>query len=346
MPLPRRPAFRLLALGLVLTPALAVASPAQAAACPPPRQGPANVTAATQTSASSSVGTPNTMTVTVLIGSGAPAANYCVTFVQNAGPSVGWPRSAFTDDTGHAFVTWTSATTGSDSITAFATNANGSPGQSQTLRHTWTPKPKPTPTPKPSPTPSASPSPSPAPQPTTPPAVIPTGPAATNPPPPATTTPPTPPPAKSPTPSAPPPVPSPTGFSGSTVALDRPSALPGGSATLTGRNCPPGASVAYTVAGLVGGQTLAGPDGTFTGQVQLPDAPIGEYPITVVCGGQSATVPIDLVVSSAVTSGPAGAITAAAVLVFFVLLGSVLYARTSGTTSVPEPLPDAGDTVG
>ncbi len=57
------------------------------------------------------------------------------------------------------------------------------------------------------------------------------------------------------------------------------------------------------------------------------------------CAGRTATVPIDLVVSSG-TSTPAAGVTAAAVLVFFVLLGSVLFARGNATRTVAEPEPD------
>ena len=93
----------------------------------------------------------------------------------------------------------------------------------------------------------------------------------------------------------------------------------------------------FTVEGSAAGTTTTGSDGTFAGDVQLPDAPIGPHVITVSCGGRSAAVPIDLVVAAS-TSTPGAGATAAAVLVFFVLLGSVLFGRAQNRrTPTPKP---------
>jgi hypothetical protein len=97
--------------------------------------------------------------------------------------------------------------------------------------------------------------------------------------------------------------------------------------------------VTYTVEGVAAGSTTTQADGTFTGAVQLPNAAIGDHVIQVTCGGLTAAVPIALVVASG-TSTPAGSATAGAVLVFFVLLGSVLFSRYSATHHAPLPEPE------
>ncbi len=100
--------------------------------------------------------------------------------------------------------------------------------------------------------------------------------------------------------------------------------------------------MAFSVEGVAAGRATAQPDGSFIGQLQLPGAAIGTHVIDVSCGGRTATVPIDLVVSSSVSNPAAGA-TAGAVLVFFVLLGSMLLSRTSPAApavTVAEPAED------
>jgi hypothetical protein len=316
-----------------------IAAPAWAACSQ--GQGYADVTSPTQTSATSPVGTNNTMTVTVVNVDGSPLSGYCVDFTQNTGPSSPWPQQVLSDKGGQASVTWSSSTTGTDSITAAATDANGTTGKAGTLRHTWTTKPTPSPTrtPSPKPSPTTSPTPSPTASPT-----------------PSHTPSPTPSPTTSPTPTATPsatasatptatptatgsPTPAPTAV-GPTLGngdlhLDSPSTLPGGVAGLRGSNCPAGSTVTFSVEGTPAGTATASPDGTFGGDVQLPDASIGEHVIQVACDGRTAAVPIDLVVSAS-TASPAAGATAVAVLVFFVLLGSVLLGRGRGATKHPE----------
>jgi hypothetical protein len=125
------------------------------------------------------------------------------------------------------------------------------------------------------------------------------------------------------------------------IHLDSPSSLPGGTAGLTGSHCPAGSTVTYTVEGAPAGSGTAASDGTFASTVQLPDASIGQHVIQVTCAGLSATVPIDLVVSSS-TSDPALGATAAAVLVFFLLVGSLLLSRFGPAT--PRPVtPEPGE---
>ena len=71
--------------------------------------------------------------------------------------------------------------------------------------------------------------------------------------------------------------------------------------------------------------------------MQLPEASLGTHVIEVACGGRTAAVPIDLVVAAS-TSTPGAGATAGAVLVFFILLGSVLLGRTNNRRpALPEP---------
>ena len=104
---------------------------------------------------------------------------------------------------------------------------------------------------------------------------------------------------------------------------------------MTGHNCPPAVPVTYTVEGAAAGSTTSTANGAFTGDVQLPDTSIGEHVITVTCGGRSASVPIDLVVASSVSSPGIGA-TVVAILVFFVLFGSVLLSRPAARRARPS----------
>jgi hypothetical protein len=130
--------------------------------------------------------------------------------------------------------------------------------------------------------------------------------------------------------------------SGPAVALDRPSALPGGTVGLAGQGCPAGADVVLTVRGSRVGTATADATGHFTAGLTLPDLPVGAYAIDVACAGLHSSVPIDLVVAS---SGPiAGSLvaTASAILVFFVLLGGMLLYRDQGQRR-RAPLDDDDD---
>ncbi len=299
--------------------------------CPNGANGPIGYTLTlTPTGTTAVVSTARRITAAVRDGQGGAVADFCLNFTQNAGPSTGWPRHAFTLKDGNASIDWTSSAVGTDSITASYTDDRGQ-RIAATIRHTWTAKPAPPPAPSPtaSPTPppkTASPTPSattsPTPKPTASPTPSPT-PSAT--------------PAPSPTASpTPPPVPVLSGLPDGSLQLDRPSALPGGSATLQGRNCPANSEVTYTVEGAAAGTSTASSDGSFSGEVQLPDATLGQHLIEVTCGGQTASVPIDLVVSSS-TSTPGATATAVAILVFFVLLGSILFARSNPQRKLAEP---------
>ena len=100
--------------------------------------------------------------------------------------------------------------------------------------------------------------------------------------------------------------------------------------SVSGQYCPPGVPVLFTVLGSSAGSTTSTATGGFTGMVQLPEAPIGEYQIDVTCGDQKGAVAVDLVVSSSVSASPGAATTTAAVLLFFMLLAGVLLSRDGG----------------
>ncbi|MGB8650200.1 MAG: hypothetical protein WCD35_06025 [Mycobacteriales bacterium] len=314
----------LLALGL----AVGVAPDAVAGVCQTSTKVPLSSVTLAPNLTSATVGTQHTITATVTVSDPAAApSGFCIEFTQLAGPSTGWPRYGVTDGKGNASVTWTSYTTSpnndTDSIRATALDPQGQPLGSADIRHTWTPKPTPAPTPRRTVSPRPSAVTSPTPRRTPPPTPSPSASARPSPTVTPTATPtasPTPSPTTSPAPPAGP------ALDDGSIQLDRPSALPGGAVPLHGRNCPAGARVAYTVEGAPAGATTAAPDGTFSGDVQLPDASIGEHVIQVECDGRTAAVPVDLVVASS-TSTPAAGATAGAVLVFFVLLGSVLLSR-------------------
>jgi hypothetical protein len=130
---------------------------------------------------------------------------------------------------------------------------------------------------------------------------------------------------------------------GPTIALDRPSALPGGTIGLTGQGCPADTDVVLTVQGHPAGGARTDADGTFTADLTLPDLPVGAYAVDVRCGPRRASVPIDLVVAS---SGPiAGSLaaTAGSILVFFVLLGGMLLYRDQGQRRRPALDGDVAD---
>ena len=325
---------------LVAAGSVGVVTPAWAASCPSPYNYQYVIDAVTlaQSSATSYTGTTLTLTGTVT-GRGTDGqslSGVCVS-LSFSGANAMPDQTPAVDSKGNFTFQYNGTNAGLDTIVVTAPSDAQGVTHSARVQHKWvakataSPTPSPTkssPSPKPSPTPSAAATPSPSPKATASPTPSPTTSATA-----------TPTPTASPSPS-PVPVPAGTPFSNGSLQLDRPSALPGGSATLHGRNCPPGSAVTYTVEGTSAGSSTVGTDGTFTGTVQLPDASIGQHLIQVTCAGQTATVPIDLVVSSSSTSSPGAGATTAAVLVFFVLLGSVLFARHQGTTTPDTTTPE------
>lgn len=77
------------------------------------------------------------------------------------------------------------------------------------------------------------------------------------------------------------------------------------------------------------GTGKADPQGRFRVPFQLPRVPIGRHVIDATCGGTTLHTPIDLVVSTAGSTGGAQAVAAGAVLAFFVFIILILVpART------------------
>ncbi|MGH3461475.1 MAG: Ig-like domain-containing protein [Kribbellaceae bacterium] len=119
------------------------------------------------------------------------------------------------------------------------------------------------------------------------------------------------------------------------LTIDSPSVTPGSDLTLHGTGCPPGARVDIAIRNDVLMSTRARASGEFSATAAMPDLPLGRYRITVSCGNSFASTTVDLVGLRATTgtAGPAG-ITSAAVLVFFVLLGGSLL-REFGVPGAP-----------
>lgn len=106
------------------------------------------------------------------------------------------------------------------------------------------------------------------------------------------------------------------------MRMDKPSAEPGGVVVLTGQGCVPGAPVSVSVADVAVGSIPGREDGVFVAILTLPDFGPGRYDINVDCG-TTFTVPVDLVVATAVNS-PNSVL---ALFIFFVLLVLVLFRR-------------------
>jgi hypothetical protein len=120
------------------------------------------------------------------------------------------------------------------------------------------------------------------------------------------------------------------------LRLDPPFVLPGGSTVVSGEGCPPGTTVTFLVDGVPAGTIAAGRDGRFTGEVPIPvGLEVGRHTVSATCsGGGSASLPLDLVVTTS-TAGIAGAtaITGSMMVAFFVLLGFLL----SHSRRLPRP---------
>ena len=108
-------------------------------------------------------------------------------------------------------------------------------------------------------------------------------------------------------------------------------APPGGTTTLSGSGCAPGAHVAIKVADDQVGETTANDDGTFTASVEAPQLPLGRYVVTATCGGVvAAQGSLDLIgLTSTTGTAAAASVTSVAILTFLVLL-LVLLVRLPG----------------
>jgi len=116
-----------------------------------------------------------------------------------------------------------------------------------------------------------------------------------------------------------------------TLKLGARSASAGGDLALDGTGCPPGARVRITIGERSVASTLADPAGDYSIVAALPDLPLGRHRIRAACGNATAQADVDVIglTASTGTAGPAAAMTSAAVLTFFVLLGGSLVRRTS-----------------
>lgn len=342
----RGSAAGVLALSCVLAGGLQIGlAPPASAACTSSRATVGSVSLA-PSGTSAPVGSPHTLTATVVgppgNGTPAPVAGVCVSFEQSSGPSTGWPRTATTAADGTASVTFTSATPGSEVL--FAQAFGSQTVASNRVTHTWTAKPSPSPSPRPSVPPPPKPSPSAKPPPK--PSPSPPAPSATPSPVPSHVPSATPSPAPTPTPAAPaaptgsptPAAPSP----GPHLTLDRPSALPGGTAGITGGGCAAGAPVTLTIGGRAAGSTTADGTGAFRAPLQVPDLPVGRQSVHVTCGSASAVVDLDLVVASS-GIGAGTAAVASSVLLFFLLLAAALVFRDNSDAQRRAALAEPDD---
>jgi hypothetical protein len=91
----------------------------------------------TPASATNPIGTPHTVTATVM-ENGSPVVGTMVTFTVVAGPNTGTTGTGVTDVNGQATFTYTSALTGTDLIKASFTDSTGHTQSSDTVSKTWT----------------------------------------------------------------------------------------------------------------------------------------------------------------------------------------------------------------
>ncbi len=130
------------------------------------------------------------------------------------------------------------------------------------------------------------------------------------------------------------PTPTPT----TTTPPENPVLFTGGGGTLSGTNCPPGSVVRFSVNGLPAGTSTAAADGTFTGDVQLQESLAGRFPVVVTCGDRTQTTTVDLAISTSAAVSAAFGAAAGVVLLFFILLGTLLYGRFSEVgRNTPRP---------
>lgn len=106
------------------------------------------------------------------------------------------------------------------------------------------------------------------------------------------------------------------------IAVDRPSAEPGGDIVVSGRGCRPNATVTISVDGRGASNTTAGPDGTFSEPLSLPSTEPGEVEVIAECGPTLVTT-IEVVLASQVDPGTSTLV----ILLFFILLAASLLLR-------------------
>ncbi|QDO90018.1 hypothetical protein FNH13_18215 [Ornithinimicrobium ciconiae] len=116
-----------------------------------------------------------------------------------------------------------------------------------------------------------------------------------------------------------------------TVALGSASATPGGDLEVTGTGCEPGSTVTITLAGEALATTTADSTGAFSARAAVASVPLGQYAVDVQCGDATGEAVVDLVSTAESSTAVASAASAAAVLTFFVLLGSSVFRSTFGS---------------
>lgn len=283
------------------------------------------------------VGTTLEWTATVTSG-GEPVAGATVRFLAQKPGAGDVDVTRTTNAAGVATHTHTRTTPGSESLQVTTTVAGTD--LSATGSFTWMPVVPPTTPPDPSPTtpPTAPPTTPPVVTPTTPPVVTtppvtPTGPPTT----PATpTTPVTP--TESPTTETtdpgpttdPPTTPPPAAGQTTTVELGRNSAIPGGDLEVSGTGCEPGSTVVISLAGQTLGTTTADATGAFSVRAAVANMPLGQYAVDVQCGNGTGQAMVNLVSTVESSTAVASAASAAAVLTFFVLLGTGVLKQVTG----------------
>jgi len=126
------------------------------------------------------------------------------------------------------------------------------------------------------------------------------------------------------------PEPGPTDGSATRVELGRESAIPGGDLDVSGSGCPPGSTVVVSLAGETLGTSTADANGAFSVRAAVANVPLGQYAVDVQCGEATGQATVDLVSTVESSTAVASAASAAAVLTFFVLLGTGVVKQATG----------------
>lgn len=100
---------------------------------------------------------------------------------------------------------------------------------------------------------------------------------------------------------------------------------------MTGTGCEPGSTVTITLAGEALATTTADSTGAFSARAAVASVPLGQYAVDVQCGDATGEAVVDLVSTAESSTAVASAASAAAVLTFFVLLGSSVFRSTFGS---------------
>jgi hypothetical protein len=97
---------------------------------------------------------------------------------------------------------------------------------------------------------------------------------------------------------------------------------PGGTTNASGRGCPSGSTVIFTVAGQKIGQSTAATGGAFNGPLAVSQLPVGTYQVEAHCG-VVLYADLDVVLANQVYNDASTIV----IIIFFVLIGSGLFWR-------------------